>query len=324
MFALKVARPQRRVSRSNSPVVAFSALENQRRVRGAPAGNRALDFTRISTFALGGSHQGKAGCSCRGECASCSESAEARTSPVGDVRDGPQRDGAGHESASASVARNSTRPGWTAEIERFDTKPPPAAVPTAGSSSTATEVPKTGAPKPSSVDVWGLTVDHSMCGCKSQLRGSIAWANEAAATYAGCNTAVNKTGADVEACFNAAQPTSVVVASTDQSGTMALPAPSADPCQRLENKSSFVHETMHSRHADSMARAQSPAFRQAWNNLAGDPQRLDKLRLTFPTETAALDAQWNDGSDWAKDEVHSYTWERRFLTDALAALNQIC
>jgi hypothetical protein len=34
--------------------------------------------------------------------------------------------------------------------------------------------------------------------------------------------------------------------------------------------------------------------------------------------------QWTDGDDAAKDEVRSYTWARRFLESALAALDRIC
>jgi predicted secreted Zn-dependent protease len=163
-----------------------------------------------------------------------------------------------------------------------------------------------------------------MCGCKDKVRASIAWANTAAATYASCDKPANTSGRDVEACFKAAQPGATVVASTDSSGSIKLPPASADPCQRIEDKSSRVHETMHARHADDMARAQGSAFLKAWTALAGDPKRLDKLRVTFPKEVAAFEAQWNNGSDWAKDEVHSYTSERRFLEDTLAALNRIC
>ena len=105
---------------------------------------------------------------------------------------------------------------------------------------------------------------------------------------------------------------------------MTLPPPSADPCQRIRDKATFVHETMHSRHADAMARARGTAFFAAWQALAGDPDRLNKLRVTFPAEVAAFESQWNDGHDWAQDEVNSYRWERRFLVDALAALNRIC
>lgn len=189
---------------------------------------------------------------------------------------------------------------------------------------TTTSAPATPAAAPTSIDVWGLHVTRSMCGCKDNVRDGIAWANTAAATYATCNTPANTTGSAVDACFDAAQPDAVVDAQTDAGGTMTLPPPSTDPCRIIENKGSLVHETMHSRHTDELARGQSGAFFQAWKALAGDRDRLTKMRAKFPAETAAFEARWHEGADWARDEVHSYTWERRFLVDALAALNRIC
>lgn len=163
-----------------------------------------------------------------------------------------------------------------------------------------------------------------MCRCRAPLRDGIDWANVAGATYAACDTPANASGTDVEACFDAAHPGSTVVASTSSSGAITMPAAPTDPCERISNKATFVHETFHARHTDDIARARGPAFFAAWRRLAGDPDRLDKLRVTFPTEVAAFEAQWNNGHDWAQDEVNSYRWERRFLVDALAALNRIC
>jgi hypothetical protein len=180
------------------------------------------------------------------------------------------------------------------------------------------------APPPTSEDVWGLLITRSMCGCRPRIRHGITWANTAAATYATCDTAANPTGTAVEACFDAAHPGTTIAASTSPSGTMTLPPPSADPCQRIEDKSTFVHETMHSRHTDDIARAQGAGFFREWRRLVGDPDRLNKLRAGFPVQVAAFEAQWQDGHDWAQDEVNSYRWERRFLVDALAALNRIC
>ena len=180
------------------------------------------------------------------------------------------------------------------------------------------------ASRPTSVDVWGLRVTRRMCGCREGIRSDIAWAKEAASTYAACNIPANATGGDVEACFNKAHPEATVVATTDSSGVMNLPPPSTDPCQQISDKATRVHETMHARHVDAMARAQGGAFFEAWQALAGAPDRLDQLRARFPEQVAAFEAQWNDGADWASDEVHSYTWERRFLESALQALGQIC
>ncbi len=89
-------------------------------------------------------------------------------------------------------------------------------------------------------------------------------------------------------------------------------------------KADFVHETTHARHTDAIAGRQGGAFSREWNHLRGDPDRKDKLRPAFPTQVANFDSQWNSGHDWARDEVHSYLWQRRFLVDTLAALNRIC
>ena len=178
--------------------------------------------------------------------------------------------------------------------------------------------------RPTRERVWGLPITRSMCGCKDRVREGITWANTAGSTYAACDTPANTTGTDVEACFDAAHPTATTVATTSASGTITLPPPSSDPCQRIDDKATFVHETMHARHTDAIARAQGRAFFREWRKLKGDPDRLDKLRPRFPAQVAAFESQWNNGHDWAQDEVHSYKWERRFLQDALRALNRIC
>ena len=193
-----------------------------------------------------------------------------------------------------------------------------------GSGGTGVASIATAPSRPTSEDVWGFLVTRSMCGCKQQVRDGIAWANEARETYAKCDTPTNATGTDVEACFDAAQPGSTVEATTSESGVITLPPPSSDSCQRIEDKVTLVHETMHARRADVMARARGTAFFREWQKLAGDPNRLDTLRPKFPAEVAVFEAQWNNGHDWAQDEVNSYRWERRFLEDALQALNRIC
>jgi len=175
-----------------------------------------------------------------------------------------------------------------------------------------------------SENVWGFIVTRSLCGCLQRVRDGIDWANTAGATYAACDVPANTTATAVEACFDAAIPGTSVVGSTSSSGTMPLPLPSADPCQRIEDRATFVHETMHSRHTDAIARARGTAFFREWRRLAGDSDRLNTLRATFPAEVAAFEAQWNDGHDWAQDEVNSYRWERRFLEDVRRALNRLC
>lgn len=178
--------------------------------------------------------------------------------------------------------------------------------------------------KPTSEDVWGFRVTRSMCGCRQAIRDNIAWANTASATYAACDVPANPTSTEVEACFDAAHPGTTVAGSTSSSGTITAPPPSADPCQRIEDKGTLVHETMHSRYTDKLAKSQGTAFWKEWQRLAGDPNRLDTMRATFPAEVAAFETTWHNGHEWAQDEVNSYKWERRFYESALKALTNIC
>jgi hypothetical protein len=180
------------------------------------------------------------------------------------------------------------------------------------------------APPPSVMDVWGFQVTQAMCGCRARLRGDIAWANTAAATYAACDVPANPTSTEVEACFDAAQPGTTVAGSTSASGAVSLPPATNDPCKKIENRATAVHETMHQRTTDAMARRRGAGFWAEWRRLAGRDDRIDQMRLTFPVETDAYLAEFHNGHEWAIDEVNSYRWERRFLEDALRALNTIC
>jgi Domain of unknown function (DUF4157) len=180
------------------------------------------------------------------------------------------------------------------------------------------------AKKPARENVWGFMVTRAMCGCHAKIRDSIAWAKTAGATYNACDTAANTTSTLVEACFDAAHPGSTPVATTSPSGEVTLPPASADPCQQIEDKASFVHETMHVRYTENLARSQGPAFYKEWQRLKGNPKRLDTMRATFPAQVTAFETKWRNGHEWAQDEVNSYRWEQRFLENALAALNRIC
>lgn len=174
------------------------------------------------------------------------------------------------------------------------------------------------------VNVWGLSVDKSMCGCRQQIKDDLSWSKTAADTYKKCDVPANRTGDDVEACFNAAHPSAVTVATTSSSGVVTLPAASQDPCQRISDKSTYIHETMHARHTEDIAKSQGSVFYKEWTRLAGDPDRLNKLRVRFPTEVAAHEKKFYEGHDWATDEVHSYTQERIFLGAVQTALGQVC
>jgi hypothetical protein len=173
-------------------------------------------------------------------------------------------------------------------------------------------------------DVWGLKITRRMCRCKSDVIDDMDTAKLFADAYNTCDTAANPTAFEVEDCFDAAFPSKTTVASTSSSGTKTLPPPSTDPCKQIVNKVAYVHETMHARHTDKLAKRQGKAFFADWRKLAGDKDRVDKLRPTYPVEIAAFESDWYDGHDWAQDEVHAYTWHRRFLHDVLRVLNRIC
>jgi len=206
--------------------------------------------------------------------------------------------------------------------------------PAATSPAAAPPAATTNAPsRPTSENVWGFMVDRSMCGCKAGLTGQITWANKISGDYAACDVPANKTGPDVDNCVHLREPHSHPIAGTSSSGAISGEGGAPNPCtltttgpacDRIKHKSTCVHETMHARHTDDLARRQGAAFFAAWQKLAGDPDRTTKLRATFPTQVAAFETQWLDGHDWAQDEIHSYTWQRRFLEDALAALNRVC
>ena len=181
------------------------------------------------------------------------------------------------------------------------------------------------APRPTSQRVWGFWVTRRMCDCRPLVRGEIRWANTAGATYAACDTPANPTGSNIEVCFRTAHPGTAPVGWTSPSGTITLPPPSANPCQRIIHRAIFVHETMHSRHAEAIAlNLRWPAFYSEWKRLASNPNRLSILQQRFPTAVTSFLRSWNNGHEWAQDEINAYRWQRRFLEDVLAALTRIC
>jgi hypothetical protein len=177
---------------------------------------------------------------------------------------------------------------------------------------------------PTSEDVWGFKVTKTMCACVPNVIGLRDWAQEAEKTYKSCDQTSFTTGGQVEACFHAIHPTATVEAETSESGAVALPPPSKDPCERIDQHGTSIHETFHIRYGDSLAKSLGKAFLVEWTKLRGDPDRLTKLKAKFPKEVAAFDSHWNSASEWAKDEQNSYRWERRFYADVLAALKRIC
>jgi hypothetical protein len=180
------------------------------------------------------------------------------------------------------------------------------------------------AARPRRERVWGFWVNRRMCGCGTRLRDSINWANTARDTYRACDVSSYTTGTEVEDCFDRAHPGTVVAGETSASGDVTLPPPSRNPCQRIENRGTWVHETFHARQANRIARSLGRPFWRAWHRLRGTRNRLRRLRGRFPSEVTRFNSRWNSAREWVDGEVESYTWERRFLTDVRRALRRIC
>jgi hypothetical protein len=172
--------------------------------------------------------------------------------------------------------------------------------------------------------VWGFWVNRRMCGCERQVREGIRWANTARDTYRGCLRPGVTTGSQLEDCFKKVHPDTEIVGDTSSSGEITLPPASTNPCDRIENRGIWVHETFHARQANRIARSLGRRFWRAWYRLRGVKDRVDRLRGRFPDEVARFESVWNSASDWSEGEVESYTWQRRFLTDVRRALRRIC
>lgn len=172
--------------------------------------------------------------------------------------------------------------------------------------------------------VWGFPVTRSMCGCRTDLRDDAEFADTMRDAYRACDLPANPTGTDVEACVDAAVPGTVIGGTTSPGGVVTVAPTSADPCGRIEARATRVHEHFHVRQADRYARRIGGAYFEEWRRLAGDPDREAKIAASHPAEHARFLDIWNDGHAWARGEIESYTWERRFLVDVGRALGRIC
>jgi hypothetical protein len=101
----------------------------------------------------------------------------------------------------------------------------------------------------------------------------------------------NKTGADVEAAVHgslAAKGIATTVAGeTDTSGNITI-APSADPCHKVQEAGTMAHEKVHQ-----------------------TTQRA--LEKKFGKGTPAFKRAWNNGQNWAQDEVNAYAADQSFM-----------
>lgn len=101
----------------------------------------------------------------------------------------------------------------------------------------------------------------------------------------------NKTGADIEAAVQsslAAQGfTTTVLGTTDESGNINI-APTTDPCGKVREAGTMAHEKVHQATQKAMEKKLgkgTPAFKKAWNN----------------------------GQNWAQDEVNAYAADQKFM-----------
>lgn len=103
----------------------------------------------------------------------------------------------------------------------------------------------------------------------------------------------NKTGTDVEAAIQksiAAQGfTTTVAGTTDTNGNIQI-APTADPCGKVREAATMAHERVHQ------------ATQQA-------------LEKKYGIKTPAFFKAWNDGKNWANDEVNAYAADQKFMKD---------
>jgi hypothetical protein len=101
----------------------------------------------------------------------------------------------------------------------------------------------------------------------------------------------NQTGADIEAAVTASLATqgytTTVVGTTDTSGNITV-APTADPCGKVREAGTMAHEKVHQATQRAMEKKfgkGTPAFKKAWNN----------------------------GKNWAQDEVNAYAADQKFM-----------
>ena len=175
--------------------------------------------------------------------------------------------------------------------------------------------------------VWGFWVTRSMCGCLSQVHRQIEWTKLAIRAFTECDRPSFTAGQEVQDCaFNIMCGGSCpIVGETPASGYLGKPPMPSDPCEKIFWRSIWgVHEEFHARQANRIARRQGSRFWREWQQLQGNPDRLEILRERFPAEVAGFEAVWYSAHDWAQGDIESYTREQQFLSDVAKALERIC
>jgi hypothetical protein len=101
----------------------------------------------------------------------------------------------------------------------------------------------------------------------------------------------NKTGADIEAAvkrsLNKQGLTTTVAGTTDSNGNITI-APKADPCAKVSKGATMAHEKVHQ------------ATQKA-------------LEKKFGKGTKAFTNAWNNGPNWAQDEVNAYAADQKYM-----------
>jgi hypothetical protein len=112
----------------------------------------------------------------------------------------------------------------------------------------------------------------------------------------------NKTGRDIESAVKkslAAQGyTTTVAGTTDSSGNITV-KPTTDPCSKVREAATTAHEKVHQ------------ATQKA-------------LEKQFGVKTPAFTKAWNDGKNWAQDEVNAYAADQKFMNQFKAECKSSC
>ena len=112
----------------------------------------------------------------------------------------------------------------------------------------------------------------------------------------------NKTGSDIEAAVQASLAaqgfTTTVAGTTDDSGNIKI-APTTDPCGKVREAATMAHEKVHQ------------ATQKA-------------LEKKFGVKTAAFKKAWNNGQNWAQDEVNAYAADPKFIRGFKAECKSSC
>jgi hypothetical protein len=98
------------------------------------------------------------------------------------------------------------------------------------------------------------------------------------------------------------------------------------PCIPMLWWGTLVHETQHYEQAAEMAHQLGADFYKEFEQLAGDPKRLDKLRKKFPKEVYLYETKmvYRDVHNRVEMELDSFEKQKRFFSEVRRVLVRIC